>query len=81
MSVADKITRLTTARDNIRTALSNNNIDASESGFEDFADDISNISSSDRPKISQINTIDLDKSLWYFALTSDKETGFIHCDF
>lgn len=43
MSVADKITRLTTARDNIRTALGNKGIDASESGFEDFAEDIGSI--------------------------------------
>ena len=45
MSVADKITRLTTARDNIRTVLSSKGINASENGFEDFADDIRNIPS------------------------------------
>ena len=38
MSVADKITRLKTARDNIRTALASYDIDASDHGYEDFAD-------------------------------------------
>lgn len=43
MSVADKITRLTTARNNIRTALEDKGIDASEHGFEDFAGDVDSI--------------------------------------
>ena len=43
MSIADKITRLKTARDNIRTALANYDIDASDHGYEDFADDIEGI--------------------------------------
>lgn len=43
MSVADKITRLTTARNNIRTALANKGVSASSHGFEDFATDIGNI--------------------------------------
>ncbi|MBO6253523.1 MAG: hypothetical protein J6O49_07705, partial [Bacteroidaceae bacterium] len=43
MSVADKITRLKTARDNIRTALASYDIDASDHGYEDFADDIDGI--------------------------------------
>lgn len=43
MSVADKITRLKTARDNIRTALAGYDIDASDHGYEDFADDIEGI--------------------------------------
>lgn len=43
MSVADKITRLKTARDNIRTALASYDIDASDHGYEDFADDIEGI--------------------------------------
>ena len=81
MSVADKITRLTTARDNIRTALSAKGVDANQSGFEDFADDIGSISNGDRAKISQIDTVDLNKSLWYFALTHDKNTDSTHCDF
>lgn len=44
MSVADKITRLKTARDNIRTALASYDIDASDHGYEDFANDIEGIS-------------------------------------
>lgn len=44
MSVADKITRLTTARNNIRTALNNKGADATEHGFEDFAEDINGLS-------------------------------------
>lgn len=40
MSVADKIERLTDARNAIRAALSGKNISASDHGFEDFADDI-----------------------------------------
>ena len=56
MSIADKITRLTTARDDIRTALEDKGIDASEHGFEDFADDISDISSGGNP--NYIETIE-----------------------
>ncbi len=40
MSVADKIERLTDARNAIRTALSGKGIGASMHGFEAFADDI-----------------------------------------
>lgn len=43
MSVAEKITRLTTARSNIRNALANKGITASTHGFEDFSGDIGNI--------------------------------------
>lgn len=43
MSLADKITRLTAARDDIRIALNGQGINASEHGFEDFANDISSI--------------------------------------
>lgn len=43
MSVADKITRLTTARNNIRTALANKGVSVSSHGFEDFATDIGSI--------------------------------------
>ncbi len=40
MSVADKITRLTTARNNIRTAFNNKGISAGSHGFEDFSADV-----------------------------------------
>lgn len=43
MSIADKITRLTSARNNIRTSLVNKGISAGEHGFESFANDISGI--------------------------------------
>lgn len=43
MSIADKIVRLTTARNNIRTALSSKGVAASTHGFEDFATDIQSI--------------------------------------
>ena len=43
MSIADKIISLTTARNNIRTALVDKGVNASDHGFEDFADDIGNI--------------------------------------
>ena len=45
MSVADKITRLTTARDSIRTAINDKGGSASNHGFEDFATDITNLPS------------------------------------
>jgi hypothetical protein len=38
MSIADKITRLTAARDDIREAITNKGIDAENAGFEGFAD-------------------------------------------
>lgn len=57
MSVADKITRLKTARDNIRTALANYDIDASDHGFEDFADDIEGITIFD-PDEYAVNVIE-----------------------
>ena len=44
MSIANQITRLTTARNAIITALEDKGIDASEHGFEDFAADIDSIS-------------------------------------
>lgn len=44
MSIADKITRLTVARNDIRTALNGKGVEASDHGFEDFADDIDSIS-------------------------------------
>jgi|GEM_PF-5346492 len=43
MSIADKIVSLTTARNNIRTALVDKGVDASNHGFQDFATDIGNI--------------------------------------
>lgn len=43
MSIADKITRLTVARNNIRTSLSSKGVEASDHGFEDFASDIDSI--------------------------------------
>jgi len=32
-------------------------------------------------KISEINTVDLDKDCWYFAITTAQETGLFHCDY
>lgn len=49
MSIADKITRLTTARNNIRTALAAKSVSASDHGFEDFATDIDSIAGSGTP--------------------------------
>lgn len=43
MSVQDKITRLTTARNNIRTALATKGVNADSHGFGSFAGDINNI--------------------------------------
>lgn len=43
MSIEQQLTRLTTARNNIRTALNNKGVAASEHGFEDFASDITAI--------------------------------------
>lgn len=43
MSVEDKLHRLVIARDNIRTALEGQGIDASNHGFEGFAEDIGDI--------------------------------------
>ena len=43
MSVASQITALTNARNAIRSALNDKNINASTHGFSDFADDIDNI--------------------------------------
>ena len=43
MSIADKINSLTTARNNIRTALINKGISAADHGFEDFASDVDSI--------------------------------------
>lgn len=40
MSISDKITQLTTIRSDIRTALTDKGIDASEHNFKDFAGDI-----------------------------------------
>ena len=45
MSLADKITRLTSARNGIRSALARKSVDASTHGFEDFEDDIDSIPS------------------------------------
>lgn len=45
MSIADKLTQLTTIRGNIRTALTAKDISASDHNFADFATDIDNISS------------------------------------
>lgn len=58
MSVADKITRLKTARDNIRTALAGYDIDASDHGYEDFADDIEGIKIFD-PDEYAVNVIEV----------------------
>ena len=44
MSIADKLTRLSTARDNIITALGNKGVTATGHGFEDFSTDIGTIS-------------------------------------
>ena len=46
MSIADKIERLSDARNNIISALEDKGIDASEHGFESFANDINDISTS-----------------------------------
>ena len=43
MSVADKITRLSNARDDIIDALGEKDVTATGHGFEDFADDIRSI--------------------------------------
>lgn len=43
MSVADKITRLSNARDDIIDALGTKGVTATGHGFEDFADDIESI--------------------------------------
>ena len=43
MSIADKITQLTTIRGDIRTALSNKGVSASSHDFADFAGDIADI--------------------------------------
>ena len=75
MSVADKITRLTTARNNIRTALAAKGITAASGhGFEDFAEDINDITSGgsgeNTPasrlniKIKIINHINPETGLW-----------------
>jgi len=58
MSIADKITRLKTARDNIRTALANYNVDASDHGYEDFADDIEGITIFD-PDDYAVNVVEV----------------------
>lgn len=44
MSIVDSLTRLTTARNNIRQALQNKGVSASTHGFEDFSSDIASIS-------------------------------------
>ena len=44
MSIADKITRLTTIRGDIRTALAGKGVSASDHDYADFADDIDSIS-------------------------------------
>ena len=75
MGVADKITRLTTARNNIRTALAAKGITAASGhGFEDFAEDISDITSGGSGestsvsglnlKIKIINHINPETGLW-----------------
>lgn len=43
MSIADKITELTTIRGDIRTALAGKGVSASDHNFSDFADDITSI--------------------------------------
>ena len=47
MSIADKLTRLTAARDDTRTALAAKGQSVSTHGFEDFPDDIAAISAAD----------------------------------
>lgn len=44
MSIADKITQLTTIRGDIRTALAGKGVSASDHDYADFADDIDSIS-------------------------------------
>lgn len=43
MSVTEKITQLTTIRSDIRTALTDKGIDASEHNFKDFPNDVESI--------------------------------------
>ena len=50
MSISDKITRLTTARNDIRTAINAKGGSASSHGFEDFAGDIGNITTGIDPQ-------------------------------
>ena len=45
MSIADKITQLTTIRGDIRTALTGKGVSASDHDYADFATDISSIPS------------------------------------
>lgn len=45
MSIADQITELTTIRGDIRTALTDKGVSASDHNFADFADDITAIPS------------------------------------
>ena len=52
MSVEDKLHRLVIARDNIRTALEGQGIDASNHGFEGFAEDIGDIE-----KLSDVDVV------------------------
>ena len=49
MSIADKITQLTTIRGDIRTALAGKGVSASDHDFADFATDISSISTGGLP--------------------------------
>lgn len=55
MSIENKLTRLATARDNIRIALNEKGIDASEHGFEDFAEDIGDIEEGEN--LSDVDTM------------------------
>ena len=66
MSIADKITRLTVARNDIRTALNGKGVEASDHGFEDFADDIDSISGGGGPVViteDDVNFWDYDGTL------------------
>lgn len=82
MTIADKLTRLATAHDNIITAINAKGGSATGDGFEDFATDISaiptspavNVESSKSATISSSGTTTISPSTGYDAMAEVKAT-------
>ena len=55
MSIADKITQLTTIRGDIRTALTGKGVSASDHDYADFAADIAAIPSGGSSRVYTVN--------------------------
>ena len=58
MGIADKLSRLSDARDDIITALGNKGVVATNHGFEDFPDDIASIVSGSGSAVVVTDTLD-----------------------